>query len=689
MPRLQTLLAATVLLISPAASAVDAEGIAQDWIDAQSAEGAVAAPDAVTLTPRLVLDWPGGARVRIAQSILGVPVHGDEIILSISTDGDVRHVIGAPTDAVLLDPVPTLAQADAETLAQAAVTLGGFGSGQIVDPFGALVVRLTDTGEARLAWRMAVSSAEPLNSWNAFVDAHSGAIFDWQQTMHTAQADVYPTNPDVSGLTEVTLERLSGDGDELAGSNAFVYSCPEDTDECTEKVRFATPDSDGNYFFEHDPGSFEDPLAEVQMYYHLDFVSQWFDEQYNFEHGLGIEGLVNLDVQNAFYGNFDSDPQGEVAFGQFGSTDFGYDADVIYHEFMHSVFGQIVNASFINGDEYGLQWAPGALNEGSADALALVLTGDPQLGEFAGAGFGLGAQPVRDLEDDQLCPLNLFGQSHTDGKVWGSFAWNLIDTPEVGAQLTADIYYGAIQLFPDDVGWDDASAALTTTIDELLAEGAMDEATAEIIRTAQAAHGLIDCGRIVPLDDDQEPTQLMIHPGFAGDVAIPLQNQFSLEAPEGATRLRLRVKDFLSNQPNLGWTVYIRRGEHIVHEVVEIGFGTTAVPDEFDYSFEGEGDDVEVNVELGGDIPLEPGATYYFSMSSRQLAEFGGFAQASVTVDGRVWAIDPVPEDEDDDGGAGCSGCTASMAPADAAGSLVLLLMIGSGLRRRSRASIG
>lgn len=686
MPLRSSLLIAAVLLAAPVAHAADAESIARDWIEAQGASGAIAAPAAVELTPRIVLDWPGGTRVRIAQSILGVPVEGDEIILSISTDGRVRHVLGAPTDAVLMDPVPSLPQADAEALAQGAVVLGGFGSGQIVDPFSALVVKLQDDGVARLAWRVAVSSARPLNSWNAYVDAHTGAIFDWQQTMHTAQADVYPTNPDVSVLTEVTLERLSGDGDVLAGSHAYVYSCPEDTDECTEKVRFAIPDEAGDYFFEHDPGSFEDPLAEVQMYYHLDFVSQWFDHQYNFAHGLGIEGLVNLDVQNAFYGNFDSDGQGEVAFGQYGSTDFGYDADVIYHEFMHSVFGQIVNASFINGDEYGLQWAPGALNEGSADALALVLTGDPQLGEFAGAGFGLGAQPVRDLEADQLCPLNLIGQSHTDGKVWGSFAWNLIDTPEVGAQLTADIYYGAIGLFPDDVGWDDASAALTTSIDELLEEGVMDGATADLIRSAQEAHGLIDCGRVVPLDDDQEPTQFMIHPGFAGDVAIPLQNQFSLEAPEGATRLRLRVKEFLTNEPNLGWTVYIRRGEHVVHEVVEIGFGTTAVPDLYDYSVEGEGEDVEINVELGGDIPLEPGATYYFSMASRQLSEFGGFAQASVTVDGRVWAIDPVPGD-DDDGGDGCSGCGASMASADAVGGLVLLILVGLRRRRLSPSS--
>jgi len=683
MTPVRSLLIAAALLSSSTALALDAEQIAVDWIDAQSTSGAIAAPDAVTLSPRLVLDWPGGARVRIAQQILSIPVDGEEIILSIARDGRIRHVFGEPVAAVLLDPVPTLSQTDAEALAQAAVVLGGFGAGQIVDPFSTLVVRITDDGAARLAWRVGVSSREPVNGWNAWVDAHTAVIFDWQQTMMSAQADIYPTNPDVSDLTEVTLPHLSGDEDELAGSLAYVYSCPEDTQECTDKVRFAVPDEAGDYFFDHDPGSFEDPLAEVQMYYHLDLVSQWFDDHYNFTHPLGIEGLVNLDVQNAFYGNFDSDPQGEVAFGQWSNWDFGYDADVIYHEFMHSVFGQIVNASFINGDEYGLQWAPGALNEGSADALALVLTGDPQLGEFAGGGFGLGTAPVRDLGPDKRCPLDLLGQVHEDGKVWASFAWNMIEHPDVGAQTTADIYYGAIQLFPNDVDWDDAGAALTTTVDELIEEGLLEAATADIFRAAQAEHGLVECGRVVALDDGDEPTQFMIHPGFAGDVPIPLQNQYSLEAPEGATRLRLRVKEFASSEPNLGWTVFIRRGEHIVHEVVEIGFGTTAVADVFDYRFDGEGDDVEVNVELGGDIPLEPGATYYFSISSHQLAEFGGYAQAVITVDGRVWAIDPVPGDDDDDGGSGCAGCASSVASADAATGLLLVLLVGLGVRRR------
>jgi MYXO-CTERM domain-containing protein len=690
MLRAPALLAAAALLASPAAHATDAETIAIDWIEAQTTSGAIAAPDALAMTVRLVLEWPGGTRVRIAQELLGIPVVGHEIILSIATDGRIRHVLGEPTDAVLLDPSPTLTQEDAEARAQAGVTLGGFGRGQLFEPYSELVVHVDRGGAARLAWRVHVSSRLPVNNWSALVDAHTGAIFDWQQTMHSAQADIYPTNPDVSELTEVTLPRLSG-GEVMAGSNAFVYSCPGAQGQCDEKVRFAVPDGNGDFFFEPDASSFEDPLAEVQMYYHLDLVSQWFIDHYNFEHGLGIEGLVNLDVRNAFYGNFDDDPYGEVAFGQWSNWDFGYDADVIYHEFMHSVFGQIVNPTFINGDEYGLVWAPGALNEGSADALALVLTGDPQLGEYAGAGFGLGTAPVRDLEPDMRCPIDLYGQSHRDGQVWGSFAWNLIDDPDVGAQTTADLFYGALLLFSDQVDWAEAGAALTITIDELVEEGAIDEGTAEVIREAQDAHGLVECGRVIPLDNDEEPTQLMIHPGFVGDVTIPLGHQLSIHAPEGATRIRLRIKDFDSTEPNLGWTVFIRRGEHVVHEVFEIGFGTTAIPDIYDWSVDGEGDGVEINVELGGDLPLEPGATYYFAIGSRQLGPFQGLARADVTVDGRLWAIEPEDDDDDNDGGAGCSGCASSFSSGRPPGGTLMGLVAFLGLRRRRviSASVG
>jgi Zn-dependent metalloprotease len=70
-------------------------------------------------------------------------------------------------------------------------------------------------------------------------------------------------------------------------------------------------------------------------------------------------------------------------FGQGTFIDFGYDGDVVYHEFGHYVVNQTVN--FVGSphvDKYGLTVAPGAMNEGMADTYSSFITGDPYVGEL-------------------------------------------------------------------------------------------------------------------------------------------------------------------------------------------------------------------------------------------------------------------------------------------------------------------
>tara|TARA_Y100001968_G_C19406226_1_gene743786 strand:- start:330 stop:1964 length:1635 start_codon:yes stop_codon:yes gene_type:complete len=539
-----------------------------------------------------------------------------------------------------------------------------------------------------------VSAAKPIGTWRFFFDAHDGSPLHHEKTLWNARADIYPTNPDVSDLEEVDILGVTGSG--MLGEYAQVRSCTnwnESDNDCSEKTTIAEVDSNGDYFYEPTPIESEDPFAEVQMYYHLDRISRWFRDRYLFTHNFGIlqqssiESIVNFEYNNAFWGDADGDGIGEVAFGQTATYDYAYDADVIYHEFGHSVFGRIVNPGFIAADSYGVEWSTGALNEGTADLFSLVLTGDPLLGEYAAGGFSLGSSAIRDLEEDRHCPTDLFGESHRDGEIWGSLGWNLITDPNIGAELTADLVYGALGSWASDVNWEEAGQSLVDTADDMLEEALISQEQYDAILAHGTSSGVIGCGRVIRLDEDQEPTLYMVHVGFLGDVNIPIGNQFSLDVGEYAYRLRFRIKDFLRSDANLGWRLHVRRGEAIHHDLQPLGNFEVPVPAEFDLAIDGMGDDFEYELTLDSDPPLEPGATYYFSLASRPEGSIQGFAAGEITVDGDVWNNDPPAPEPEEPAGAGCSGCPQQATGDDAQPSTAAIvgLLLLSGLSRRRR----
>jgi len=312
------------------------------------------------------------------------------------------------------------------------------------------------------------------------------------------------------------------------------------------------------------------------------------------------------------------------------------------------------------------------------------------MGDYAGSGFGSDA--IRDLEEDRHCPTDLYGEVHVDGEVFGSFAWNVLDDPLFDADLTGDYFWGVVSGLPVDSNWMDLSDQLAATADDLLAAGEIDDEQHARLLELMAAQGLDACGRVIRLDEEQEPTQMMLGVSFAEQTPIPLGQQYSLDAPEGAYRLRFRVTDWYSQDPNLGWILYVRRGEHVFHEVIPVDtpIGTIDMPfpRDYDFSVDGEGDDYELELTLDSDPPLEPGATYYFSMASREIDTLGGFyVFGEITVDGDAWieeveADDDDAADDDDDGGSGCQDCSSSMAGGAPAGLLLVLLGL-LGLRRR------
>ncbi len=252
------LVALSLLLATPAAAEAlpedAAHAVASGWID--QALGQQLDSSVLTLEPRIVLPWPGGARVRIAATAHGLPVVGWERVLAVDPAGRVLREYGGPLPSGPVDLSFPIARERA--LEWGATIAGWHGEGELW-PARAERVVLAEEGRLHAIWQVDVSAAEPVGSWQLRVDANDGRLRAWFPTMHSATGNVYPENPISSDLAEVELLRLWNE-DELVGTHAAVQSCVQVEAQspggniCTTKERFADGGADGDFLYTPDPG---------------------------------------------------------------------------------------------------------------------------------------------------------------------------------------------------------------------------------------------------------------------------------------------------------------------------------------------------------------------------------------------------------------------------------------------------
>lgn len=647
---------------------------------------------ALEVTPRQTLRWLGGAFVQMDQTWNGLPVHGARLSASYDPDGSLRRFVGTPLAKAPAQQAPSITAVAARTAAEEYVAAFK-GNGSMWPSRTELGVLARD-GEAALSWVIDVSTSEPVGAWRIFVDAASGEILGEQQELFTARANVYASNPSASELEEVELLDVDG---VLRNDYAWTNSCTDfdgQAWQCNAKQTQALPDSVGDFFFTPDPLDTNDPFAEVQMFWHLDLVARWFEDMFAFrtnfgQFGQSIEGIVNFQLSNAFFGDADGDGVPEVAFGQGNGVDYSYDADVVYHEFGHAVFGSVVDSGNGRYDEYGRLVAASGLNEGSADFFSMAITLDPQLGEYAGGGFG-SEGAIRELDEDRHCPSDIYGQSHTDGQLWASLGWNMIEDPAIGPEVAAHAFFGALNLWNDEVTFGSAGEALLEAIEDLHESGNIDDAQLQRMNELVDVSGFADCSRVIALDEGVRPRQATFGVVYQGNTRwFPMPNQYSIDAPVGTTSLTFRVEDWATSNPDMEFRVIVRRGEHVVFERQGGGgFGGSLVVAESDFEETDDRDGFRILLDDRSDPPLEPGATYYFAVTSWPTEGMSGFGSAEAEVSGAI-EFDPalaegeVPVDGD---GTGCAGCASRMDAGAGAGWLAVLGLLGLlGLRRRVR----
>ena len=230
--------------------------------------------------------------------------------------------------------------------------------------------------------------------------------------------------------TKVAIDPSSM-GIDLGGMTFNVHVChPMALANKCEKGSFIYDDCESGHEFSKENMTPEkiDRCAEISMYYHASKIYDYIRSLYtdidsknefylqNNDKDKPLNVISNFvmpsfnDISAIMQGNNDLAPMDNAFFtqeqpllnmllGEFGVTgdllvfgqgtkaDFGYDGDVIYHEFGHATIYTAGIEGLEFTDKYGMSVEPGALHEGMADTFAFIMTDNTCTGEYASEGF--------------------------------------------------------------------------------------------------------------------------------------------------------------------------------------------------------------------------------------------------------------------------------------------------------------
>jgi hypothetical protein len=558
---------------------------------------------------------------------------------------------------------------------------------------------------ARLVWRVELFGSLG-GHWRVTLDARSGAVLAMSDLRRQARAQVWEHNAANSELVEVVLPEIEA-GDTVLSSSLVDASTVVWEGSSASSAHLAAPDEQGDFWYDPDDAApvFDDPFAEVNAYWHLAAVRQWFSDTWGHTFAGTTTVLTNYSespgdpYDNAFF-SLDWGGGYLIAVGQ-GTVDLAYDADVLQHEFGHGVVEDLcaINAELdypISFDEYGLHASVHAINEGMADYWSSTFQGDACSAEYFGSAFGMAC--LRDLDNDRRAPDDILGEAHEDGMIVGGTCWAIREA--VGAAAADDAIYGALGALTSGPTFLEYAEAIAEHAAVLAEEGALTAEDLAAIDAILTERGWRKAGRAIALAEGQVEHGVFLGAdlislymgstgdavcnlarSFQGGLVFPLPFQFSFTVPEDREIEAVDIDFGLTpwggggapGEDDLQYAFYARRGEMITFQEYNlqdlIGYDFTILDEVLGYDLVVDDQPAAVRLEADDpDLPLVPGETYYFDLAGMNcpLMDF----EVSVAFVER----DPPPEEE--------CGCGRRAAPGvGLLGSLGALLLV-----RRRRA---
>ncbi len=659
------------------------------------------APGALRIARRFAVPT-GGEVVRLQQVWRGLDV--EDAILSVRLDaaGEVRWV-SHDLAAIEVAGAAVATLPPAEAVRRAASLEGR--SGAELPAALARLVWLRKGPSLVLAWRVTLPpTTVPYPSapvrWLSAADGRSLRRDD--RVRFQRQANVYLENPvSTPNLVSVTLALPDG-ALALENQDVLARNCLDqhatmpvtfqgftvDVHMCSE-VPSAAADVNGDFLdapaSDTEP---EDTFAEVHAFHHVTRAFEVF-RAFGFTHpsewplptivnfripidpsqpidAAAVQAAINpngtlFPFDNAFFlpaGDsrslgFDR-PYDSIVFGQGTLVDFAYDGGIFSHEFGHAVVEATAGLGSVRVDAFGLDAAPGSLNEGYADFFAATIAGDPRMGEYAGRGFGA-AGALRDATNTMTCPQDLWGEVHQDSNPFSGALWGLRSASASTFPFDAAVYTAMIGL-PSLATFEQAAEA---TIAELGV--AFDAAAAAEAREAFAARGLLGCNDRV-VDANTHPvaflegtsTGLAPTPGY-------LQLRATLAERAGVVRVSAMRVDATLGGPLMGGGA----------PAPQIVLKRADAPVRFRYAADGsvthDGDAVLALEQPAGSPPFEARFTGDFPAGPIHVA-FLNAGDAGAQLSGIAVTIEPFVEGAGGAGGSGAGGAGGGGAGGSSAG---------------------
>ncbi len=677
------------------------------------------------------LRWRGYQVVRYGYRCGSLPLFGYEARALVRGVEPRLHVLAA-----VADQVPTCPK-------NARPDLDGQAALDAIEGLWALSGKVCDTSMARAELGFAVLGRRPVLVYRVlasvgakgylhYVDAHSGKVLSVVSMVFDVLGRVYPVNPVASPDTvDATLTHLDDEtapGNVLEGWDGLVRvstytggSVQQGWDTVTYE-HMALGDDNGDFLYDATSVQpiYDEPFTEVNLYYHINKIRSYYVDVHGTVFDRTLYGLANYHendqpYDNAFFTPV-SDTEVVLALGQGTDSDFGYDGDVIYHEYTHFMIDTVSGLHALDGyfDEWGRSQMPGAIHEGLADYFSCTNTGDPVIGEYSMAAY------ARDLANqDGVCPNNLFGEPHMDGEIIGGTTWQVREL--LGAERADDAIYGAVTLLTPSATFDDFAQALLSVLQTMESDGTVNASEVAQVQSLLDARGLLGCGRFLDLSDGTAKTHALV--GFddlgaqmGADCAtmrqyfgywLPGTFQFKIDAPQDVSNIRIRFSMSQIPGTDLLYKFWVRKDEMVHYRLEELFGGfNIAVPQDFDFESD------EMTAAQGGVVldatstpPLEAGGVYYVAIGTRNcpstMATFQVFVEQTGTEELDA-GVDSGPDADLEDAGdwdAGDqsdSGDATDEAPASGrgcscrtgggqGGAPLLLLVLGLALWRRRR----